>query len=124
MTGRIIFPPVSFDCILGVTEEERRKRQQIKVQLEFIFDPSLPARSDNVKDTVDYAEVFLILGSVVRRSSFHLLEALAREIVSVLLKKHPLVQSITVRVSKNAFKVRGLPLVTFEWTESRRGLKS
>ncbi len=44
----------SFSCHIGVTNEEREEKQEIIMDIELYRDIKSAAKTDNIKDTVDY----------------------------------------------------------------------
>ena len=86
-------------CVIGVTEEERRERQDVVVNLVLFADLRGAGRSDRFEDTVDYRAVKKAVLAAVEDSSYHLVEALAEEIAQVCLET-PAVHSVQVTVEK------------------------
>ena len=85
--------------IIGFNEWERKKRQDIVVNLSFDFDPRPAIASDAVADTVDYKQVKRSIIELVESSEFLLVEKLAHAILSCVIAR-PRVLSATVRVDK------------------------
>lgn len=83
----------------GVGASERSRAQPIDVDLEIHSDTARAARSDALKDAVDYHKLFDTCGAIVANRSFHLLEALARAIIDAVWQD-PRVRQVTVRVRK------------------------
>jgi D-erythro-7,8-dihydroneopterin triphosphate epimerase len=86
-------------CILGLTDEERRERQDVLVSLDIFTDLGVAGSSDQVEDSVNYRELKKKVLAVAEQSSYHLLEALAERIASVCLSC-PRVQRIRVTAEK------------------------
>jgi dihydroneopterin aldolase len=88
----------------GVELEERLEPQPIEVDVELELDLSAPAESDELSDTIDYAVLFQLVGGIVERESFRLLEALAGSIAAAVVNAHgtddPRLEAVTVRVRK------------------------
>ena len=57
-------------------------------------------KSDDLKKTVNYADVFAEARTVVEGEPYTLLEAVAERIAEVLLEKHPLIERLKVTVHK------------------------
>lgn len=74
---------IAIDCIIGVTEEERSKKQTIFASVELVVDAKKTAETDSIEDTVNYKNIYTEIIKKVSESKFNLLERLAKEIVSV-----------------------------------------
>ena len=86
-------------CILGLSAEERREKQEIEVTIALGADLHLPGRSDRFEDTVDYREIKKRVLAAVENSQFRLVEALAQAIADLCLE-YEQVQEVTVEVEK------------------------
>ncbi len=95
-------------CILGTTEAERARRQEVLVSFTLHLDLRRASGSDRLEDTVDYGELAARVTALLEGSSFHLLEALAEEVASACLRD-PRVR----RVEVEARKPRAVPLASF-----------
>ncbi len=85
--------------VVGVDDWERRSPQDVIVNLSIEFDGSQAIKSDDVKNTVDYHDLQKRLVQEAKRSSFHLLAALAARIVEIVMEDTK-VQKVTVEVDK------------------------
>jgi dihydroneopterin aldolase len=95
-------------CILGTTEAERARKQEVLVSFTLQLDLRRAAGSDRLEDTVDYGALSARVAALLEASSFHLLEALAEEVASTLLRD-PRVR----RVEVEARKPRAVPLASW-----------
>ena len=86
-------------CTIGVWEWERRIKQTVHIDLDLAFDLKTAAASDRIQDTLDYKAVTKRLQVLVGNSEFHLVEALAENIATVLLSEFP-VPWVRVRINK------------------------
>ncbi|MDZ7290925.1 MAG: dihydroneopterin aldolase [candidate division KSB1 bacterium] len=73
----------------GVWDEEREVGQRFEVDVEFIGDVSAAAKSDSIKDTIDFYQVYQVVEKIITKKSFKLVEALAEAIATALLRKFP-----------------------------------
>ncbi len=96
---RILIRELSARCTLGVSEEERREKQDVVVSLALSADLAPVARADDLDGALDYRAVKKRVLSLVERSEFHLLEALAEAIAEACLES-PQVVEVTVTVDK------------------------
>ena len=97
---RLRIEGLAFECIIGVTERERRMKQDILVTVEVGLDLSRVGLSDSIQDTVDYREISRRVIAAGEASSFQLIEALATHLGRTILQEFPRVQVARVEVEK------------------------
>jgi D-erythro-7,8-dihydroneopterin triphosphate epimerase len=85
MSDRIFVRDLLVRCILGLTDEERRERQDVLVSLVIYTDLRAAAASDRVADSVNYRLLKKQILGEAERSNYHLLEALAEHIAEICL---------------------------------------
>ena len=71
--------------IIGIFDWERETKQTLVLDIEMAFDIQKAAKSDNIKDALDYKEVSERVVSFVEQSEFFLIEKLIEEIANLLL---------------------------------------
>ncbi|MDP3920282.1 MAG: dihydroneopterin aldolase [Candidatus Omnitrophota bacterium] len=96
---KIFLHQLEAKCIIGIFGWERKKRQRVLVDLEFPANVKKAAKSDHIRDAVDYKKIAKRTLGFVSESRFHLIETLAEKLAAVLLKEFRLKQ-VFVRVSK------------------------
>jgi dihydroneopterin aldolase len=97
-TGAIRVRGMRFWGKHGVTAVERRAEQPIDVDVSLRLGLATAARSDALRDTVDYEQIVQTCQRIVTRQSFVLLEALAHAIVEALWERHePFAVRVLVR---------------------------
>lgn len=84
---------------VGVSEEERRTRQRVLIDLELGLDLRRAGRRDRVDETVDYAAVAQAARRFAEQGSFRLVESVAEKAAGLLLERFP-VKEVRVRVRK------------------------
>ena len=114
---RIFIDNLSSDCLIGVTEEERRRPQKVIVDVGLDLELSRPAASERLDDTVDYREASRLVSHFVSEGEFVLLESLAEGIASLLLDKFS-VDGVVVRVRKERYSEA--PSIGVEIRRARR----
>ena len=79
------------DClaVIGVTPEERASKQRLSIDLEFVIDSRECAKTDSIKDAVDYGAVAAAVASVCSHQAYHLIETLAERIAEKILSDFP-----------------------------------
>jgi len=75
------------DCVaaIGVTPEERTMKQRLSIDVEIATDTSQAARSDSLKDALDYSKVATVVTEVCRSRDFHLIETVAELLAGRIL---------------------------------------
>ena len=86
-------------CIIGDLPDERIKEQILLIDVALTMDLGVAAISDDLDDTLDYAELCDDIRSVLRRAECHLIEK-AAECVAFVSLRDPRVKSVRVRVEK------------------------
>jgi FolB domain-containing protein len=86
-------------CIIGFNEEERREKQDVIVNAVLHTDLTVPCRTDDIGDSLNYKLIKKEIISLVEGSSFSLLERLAEDIANLCLK-HERVEQVQVCVDK------------------------
>jgi len=105
----------------GVLSDEQNLGGKFEVDVDLVCDLSRAARSDSLKQTVDYERVYDAIKNLVLGKKYFLIEALANTIAVGLLKRFRKVTSVTVRVRKPSAPVKGvIDYVEVEITRKRR----
>lgn len=72
-------------AIIGVNDWERTERQAVIINAELEFDGSAAIQSDHINDTIDYRNISQKLIEHVETSEYQLIEALAGNLLKLLL---------------------------------------
>ncbi len=89
------------ETLIGVYPQERNEPQVLLLDLILAFDNRVPAASDDVADTLDYAEISAGLRELAARRKDQLLETLAEAMADYLRSNYRL-RELELRVSKLA----------------------
>ena len=84
----------------GVFEAERANGQDFYVDVELEVDLTRASVSDDVKDTINYAEVTDLVVEEITSNPVNLIEKLAGRIAERVLNQHLKVQQVSVTVHK------------------------
>ncbi len=103
----------------GVLQVERREGQNFVVDTALEVDTSAAGVSDDVADTVNYAEVAADIVAIIEGEPRNLIERVAAEIADTLLVRYPLVQQLTLTLHKPQAPV-GVPFGDVSITLERR----
>lgn len=85
----------------GVSNEEQHVGGQFEADIDIFTDFSAAAANDDLKETVDYYQVYSFLNQITVSKKYYLIEALAIEIAEELLNKFDRILKVAVRVRKN-----------------------
>ena len=85
--------------VVGLNEDERRKRQDILVNLTLVTDIRISAANDDIEGACNYRSVSKSIIRMVEASSYFTVEKLATEIARLIIENHP-VEEVTVSVEK------------------------
>lgn len=107
----IVLQNMQFYGYHGVLAEEKTLGQKFFVDARLAVDLKPAGRSDDVADTVSYAEVYGLVEAIVTGERFDLLEALAQRIATDILREFDKVQSVEVAIRKPGAPVKG----HFDW---------
>lgn len=99
MADRILVQDLTFYAYHGVAAEEQVLGGRFRVSAALLLDLSPAGRSDNLADTVSYADVARTIVEIGTGGRFQLLEAVAEAIATGLLARFS-VESVSVRVTK------------------------
>jgi len=105
---KIFLKNLAFFSFHGVLNEEKTLGQKFFIDVELGLDLKRAGESDNVQDTVSYADIFQLVKDVVTDRRFNLIEALAENIASEILVKHKEIKEAAVTIRKPEAPVAGI----------------
>lgn len=97
--GLIQIEGMEFYSYHGHFEAERATGNKFIVDLSIKTELNKAAQSDNLDDTINYQEVYLIVKKEMEAKS-HLLENVAKRIIDKLYSQFGAIESVSVKVSK------------------------
>ncbi len=103
---RIVLEGMVFYGYHGVNQAEKESGQRFIVDLEVEKDLTGPGKSDDVKDTVSYSDLFRVVKDVMEGPSRDLLESLAAEIAERVLEGFD-VEAMKVAIKKPEVPIKG-----------------
>ncbi|WP_430536024.1 dihydroneopterin aldolase [Listeria rocourtiae] len=119
---KIYLNELAFYGYHGVMPEENTLGQSFIVSLVLGLSIEKAGKSDEVSDTVSYAEVYETVKEITENQRFQLIEALAETIATEVLAGYPLLKEITVKVIKPNPPIPGhYHSVAVEITRTRSG---
>ncbi len=84
----------------GVLSEEKTLGQMFSVDVTMGIDLRGAGKSDDLDDTVSYAEVYQDVKDIVEKESYNLLEAVAEKIAGSILNDYDKVMEVIVEINK------------------------
>lgn len=107
----------------GISAAERQTGRRFEVDVELMVDMDKPARSDKLKDTVNYTEVYRTVEELVAQNRFALLETIGVRLANQILKKFK-PKEVIIRVRKKIPPVPGnLDHIEVEVKRKRKSMK-
>ena len=89
------------NTIIGTNDWERQIPQEIIVNIEINVDAQFPAKTDDLNDAVDYANIVQQITQKTAKWKFFLIEKLASEILKIIITNESIL-SASVEVEKPA----------------------
>lgn len=100
MKDKIILTGIEIYGHHGCTEEEQKRGQVIKVDLELNLSLSKAGKTDDLSETVDYSKILFDVEKIVGGKSRKLIETVAEEIAEKILSDYEKVDSLKVILHK------------------------
>ncbi|MGG3915537.1 dihydroneopterin aldolase [Rossellomorea vietnamensis] len=97
---KILLNEMEFYGYHGVFQEENKLGQRFRVSVELHLDLRKSGQSDQLEDSVNYAEVYSITKGVVEGEPRNLVEAVAEDISSRILETFDAVKSCKITLIK------------------------
>ncbi|HLV00821.1 MAG TPA: dihydroneopterin aldolase [Acidobacteriota bacterium] len=102
----ILIEGLQCQAYIGTTEDERKAPQPLSIDMELFLDLKAAGSSDDLEDTVDYLALAQRVREIVLESRFSLLERLAEELSTEILKSF-VIEEIRLRLYKLPPEMQG-----------------
>ena len=99
MSDIILLEGIQIPAALGVTAAERRMRRPVTLDLEVARDLREAGRTDQIRQTVHYEQIFEVVQDVAGNYEHRLVESLGERIAEAILSKFA-VDEVLVTVRK------------------------
>jgi FolB domain-containing protein len=96
---KVLINNLTVDAILGILPNERVQTQQVVINLTIFTDTQPAAKSQNIADTLKYAEIASQAAQLTVEGEYLLIESLVEDLAALTLD-HPTAKAVTVRVEK------------------------
>ena len=87
------------NAIIGVYPDERREKQKLTINIKLLVNIDNAVKSDDIKDTLNYADFAKKTIKKIENSQYQLLESLHQDLECYSLK-HSLVSKAEISISK------------------------
>ncbi|CAN1173400.1 Dihydroneopterin aldolase 1 [Linum perenne] len=104
---KLILRGMKFHGFHGVKKEERSLGQKFLVDVDAWMDLRPAGESDQLTDTINYADIYRIVEEVVEGPAQNLLESVAERIARTVLVKYSVISAVLVKIGKPHVAVRG-----------------
>jgi dihydroneopterin aldolase len=105
---KIIMKGMKFFGYHGVLSWEKELGQIFEVDLEVEMDLEAAGRKDDLKYTVSYAELFVMVEEVFTGYAFDLVEAVAQTVATRIINKYLQIEKIKVTIKKPSAPITGI----------------
>lgn len=99
MMDSITIKDARFLCNVGISAGERKKRQEIFMDIELFLDLKKAAENDELKHTVNYSKVYNLASKLIEKKQYNLIETIAWDTAGIALKEFNVKKAI-VEVKK------------------------
>ena len=96
---KVLINNLTVDAILGILPQERIQTQQVVINLTIFTDTQPAAKSQNIADTLNYAELASQAAQLTIEGEYRLIESLVEDLAALALD-HSTAKAVTVRVEK------------------------
>lgn len=77
---------IDVETVIGVYDWEKKKRQPLIINVKLEYNGKNAARSDDIKDAVDYIEIAKKIKDEVEKTSFELVEKLVDFVLDIVMR--------------------------------------
>lgn len=118
---KILLRGIRFHGYHGVAEAERQLGQKYEIDLELMTDLSAAGKTDDLADTIDYAQVVQLVVETGTQRSFQLFETLAETVAEAVFTQFE-IEEVRITVKKLSPPIE--PTLTYAGVAIHRKRKS
>ena len=96
---KVLIKDLIFNTSIGIHNFEKKRKQQIKFNIEIDTDPHLKPNDNNLNTIVNYEDITKAIRKITQKKHYDLLEVLAEDIFLILFKNKNIVK-IKLRIEK------------------------
>ncbi len=108
MSNIIRIKNASFYAYHGAMTEEQSIGGKFEIDVDIYTDFSEAAKTDDLKKTIDYKDVYNFIKKTVNEKKYYLIEALAKVLADKVLSHYEIALKVAVRVRKNNVPIGGV----------------
>ena len=113
---KIIIKEALFRCSLGLSKEERNKKQEVLINAVLFVDTKKAGQEDDIKQSVNYSEVHGVIKDAAENNEYRLIEAMAEKISAAILNRFGMPE-VMIKIEKpRALANRNVASVSVEIT--------
>jgi dihydroneopterin aldolase len=106
---KIIIEGASFLAHIGITADERVRKQELFLDLHAFIDLRGIAGRDEISATVSYVDIHDVAGAAITARPYQLVETIAEDVAAAVLRRFQPVMGVMVRIHKpGALRQRGV----------------
>ena len=102
MLAEIIIDELAVETIIGCLPHERLHKQPLTISMSIQYDIAHVAKTDNIEDAMNYADLAAEIKTYVENSQFQLLEGLSNKIFDIIFKRTEVKQASLFIYKPNA----------------------
>ena len=118
MKDKVFIKNLVVPCFIGVTSEERSRKQNVTIDIQVFCDLRQAGGADDINKTVNYLEIKKNVEHAVAKREFILLERLVETVADLVLKDDMV---LAVRVAAKKEKYAKSPEMGIEISRDRNG---
>ena len=108
LIGKIRINNMAFNTYNGVFAEEKKLGQKIEIDCEMDYPIETMVKTDELEETVSYADVYETIAEFVAHHNYNLIESLANNLQHELFKTYPMLNGIRLRIRKYSVPIAGI----------------
>lgn len=101
---KFLLQNIEVEIFLGVPKEERKNKQKILVSLAFEAETQKAEKTDSIRDTIDYFEIYKFIKNFPQERQYKLLEKFYQALLNEIKKNFPDLQKIKLTIQKFPFE--------------------
>jgi dihydroneopterin aldolase len=116
---KIIIKNACFLCNAGVSQEERRKKQEIFIDIKLFLDIKKASQTDDINKAINYSTIHKSIKNLSENKKYKLIETMAEDIAKNILENFD-ISEVLVRIKKpQALAKKNVSYVAVEIVRSK-----
>lgn len=99
---------MGFFAYHGTTKEERSIGQRFYIDIEMQLNLERAGKADSIEHTVNYQQVYHLIGKITQNKKYKIIEALAEDIADAIMLQFPMIKKTIVWVRKPQVPLSGI----------------